>query len=139
VGIESGIIRAVFERSLDRFLEGEVDAILAGVNERNNCGCLGLYLQDRANAANLAGYFADVEYNRKQNGAVKTILNDDYKIITINCDLILHSRGTNIAEDNLIAIEVKKQDRPAEEKAKDRDRFARSPRQATTTYGQRTA
>lgn len=39
---------------------------------------------------------------------IKTIINDEMKIIEIECDLIVHSRGHNRQQDNLIAIEMKK-------------------------------
>jgi len=117
------LIREVFERSMDLFFQHEVQEILEGVNERNNCGRMSIYLQQIAHQYGLLGYFADTEYNRKQNGAVKTILDDQMKVVPINCDLLLHSRGQIVAEDNLIAIEVKKYDAPKNEKAKDRDRL----------------
>ncbi|MDY4348487.1 hypothetical protein [Pectobacterium brasiliense] len=69
------------------------------------------------------GYFADVEYNRKQNGKVKTIMDGDFNIVRINCDLILHSRGDNVERDNLIAIEMKKSERPKIEKKNDINRL----------------
>lgn len=41
----------------------------------------------------------------------------------ISCDLILHSRGQNIEEDNLIELEMKKADRRESEKKSDRERL----------------
>lgn len=120
--IEPSLIRAVFEQSLTRFLSKEAYALVDGVNERNNCGRLAIYLEAIANEHGLGAYYADTEYNRKQNGKVKTILDGEHKIVTINCDLILHSRGRIVAADNLIAVEMKKSDRPTKEKQKDRDR-----------------
>jgi hypothetical protein len=117
------LIRAVFEQSIDLFFQHEVQEVLEGVNERNNCGRMSIYLQQVAHQHGLASYFADTEYNRKQNGAVKTILDGQMKVIPINCDLLLHSRGQIVAEDNLIAVEVKKRDSPKGEKEKDRDRL----------------
>ena len=40
--------------------------------------------------------------------------------ITINCDLLVHSRGENLEADNLIALEMKKSNFSKD--AKDRDR-----------------
>jgi hypothetical protein len=45
------------------------------------------------------------------------------QVIEISADLILHSRGANIAEDNLIALEMKKSSRPPKEKKADRQRL----------------
>lgn len=44
-------------------------------------------------------------------------------IININCDVILHSRGNIIAQDNLIAMEMKKSNRPDEQKTSDKNRL----------------
>lgn len=121
--IDKPLIRSVLDQSLERFLETEINVLLRDVSERNNCGRLAIYMERIAQASGLTGYYADTEYNRKQNGEVKTILDDQFKIVTINCDLILHSRGNNVAEDNLIAVEMKKSDRPSKEKQKDRDRL----------------
>jgi hypothetical protein len=117
------LLQEIVERSLDKFFQRELDAILDRVSERNNCGRLAIYLQQQANEAGLSNYFADPEYNRKQGGQVKTILNGEMEVITIQCDLILHSRGESILEDNLIAIEMKKSERPEKEKDDDRDRL----------------
>ena len=66
-------------------------------------------------------YHVDVEYNRNQ-GRIKTIIADDFSIVNITCDLIVHSRGENIEQDNLICLEMKKSSRPNKEKIKDKER-----------------
>ncbi|MDI4635959.1 hypothetical protein J7U46_23095 [Pelomonas sp. V22] len=121
--ISPELLREVLDRSLEMFFQHEVQEVLDGVNERSNCGRLAIYMQQTALNYGLVGYFVDTEYNRKQDGKVKTILDSEFKVVTINCDLILHSRGHVVAEDNLIAIEVKKRDRPIAEKEKDRERL----------------
>src|SRR5712691_9056299 len=110
------VLTRVLAQALDEFFAKEAGALAANVNERNSCGRLALYLEGAALEAGLTGYVADPEYNRKQDGKVKTILDDDMKVISISCDLILHSRGAQIAEDNLIAIDMKKAERPIQEK-----------------------
>ncbi|MRS90492.1 hypothetical protein GJV04_10700 [Enterobacteriaceae bacterium RIT714] len=117
------MLEKLFEISLAKFFEREKKNIINGVAERNLCSRLGLYLELEAERERLIGYYADVEYNRKQNGEVKTILDGDYKVIRINCDLILHSRGEIISRDNLIAIEMKKVERPEVEKFNDINRL----------------
>lgn len=84
---------------------------------------MSIYLQRIAHEYGLLNYFADTEYNRKQNGAVKTILDGQMKVVPINCDLLLHSRGQIVAEDNLLSVEVKKREAPKGEKEKDRERL----------------
>lgn len=123
MAINTNLIRDVFEKTMDLFFQNEVQEVLEGINERNNCGRMSIYLQQVAHLHGLANYFADTEYNRKQDGAVKTILDGQMKVVAINCDLLLHSRGQIVAEDNLIAVEVKKRDAPKDEKEKDRDRL----------------
>ena len=44
-------------------------------------------------------------------------------VVPIQCDLIVHSRGKNIENDNLIAIEMKKSTRPKSEFIDDRKRL----------------
>ena len=116
-------VRLIFDESLKRLLSREAGGLASGVSERNSCARMAMYMQTVSDENGLAGYFADAEYNRKQNGKVKTLLNGNYEVVTICCDLILHSRGAIIAEDNLIAVEMKKADRPAREKESDRTRL----------------
>lgn len=98
----------ILKYSLSDFLVRDRNSILADVNERNLCSRLAMYLERIACKNGIKGYYADVEYNRNKDGRVKTILNKKMEVVTINCDLILHSRGNNTKCDNLIAIEMKK-------------------------------
>ncbi len=68
-------------------------------------------------------YYVDTEYNRN-NGKVKTIYNDDLKVVSIVCDLIVHSHGEIVEKDNLIALEMKKAYRKVCEKENDKARLA---------------
>jgi hypothetical protein len=116
-------MKRLFASTLKEFIRLERENILNGVNERNLCARLASYLEKNANNSGLEGYYADVEYNRNQ-GRVKTILGDEHRIVVINCDIILHSRGgRGAAHDNLIAIEMKKAGRLEEDKKRDRLRL----------------
>lgn len=57
-------------------------------------------------------YHVDVEYNRYQNRIKRIIQNVDgeseEKVMKINCDLVIHSRGDAPEQENLIALEMKK-------------------------------
>ena len=44
-------------------------------------------------------------------------------VVTIICDLIVHSRGEIVEKDNLIALEMKKSYRPMKEKENDKARL----------------
>lgn len=117
----------IFHEANAKFLSVNTDLIKVEAAERTLCGALMVAINsvikkgfDRMKR--YKDYFVDVEYNR--NGRiVKTVINDDFKIVPINCDLILHSRGHHKWQDNLIAIEMKKNNRPETEKQNDRNRL----------------
>jgi hypothetical protein len=116
-------MKVLFSKAFSEFLSNERTNIINDVNERNLCGRLAIYLEGARQRYGIQGYYADVEYNRKQDGKLKTIVNERAQVIRINCDLILHSRGEIVARDNLIAIEMKKADQPLAEKDSDRKRL----------------
>ena len=115
--------RELFDEAFTTFLAEEAKNILSGVNERALCGRLAIYIEKIKNKYEYTSYYVDTEYNRKQEGQVKTILNEKPEVIQINCDLIVHTRGNSISHDNLIAIEMKKSHRPQIEKDSDRNRL----------------
>jgi len=117
------ILTKLFNESLNIFLTYETENILDTVAERNLCGRLAIYMTPKLEEYGIKNYFADTEYNRKQAGRVKTMLDNEENIIAIQCDLIIHSRGNFIKHDNLIAIEMKKSTRPEFEKVADRKRL----------------
>jgi hypothetical protein len=117
------MLEELFSESLDEFFNRETENIINNISERNLCSRLAMYLEANAVKYRLNNYYADTEYNRNQNGRVKTILDNNMQEVTINCDLILHSRGKIIARDNLIAIEMKKSERSEKEKEIDRLRL----------------
>lgn len=92
------------------------------ISERTLCGALKSHLEKNLRRYKIKGYFVDVEYNRN-NGQVKTILDENYEVVNIQCDLIIHSRGENFKQDNLLAIEMKKSYRSEESKKSDRLRL----------------
>lgn len=112
----------LFDECSDIFLENEVENILDNISERNLCGRFAIHMTPKLTEYGIIGYYVDPEYNRKQGGQVKTILDEKFNVITIQCDLIVHSRG-KIQQDNLITIEMKKSTRPESEKVNDRKRL----------------
>ena len=120
----------LFEKSNARFLKRDRSLFINQVSERTLCGALMLHI-DRIlrDDQNHAGYYVDVEYNRNA-GAIKTICKTikgpGMKVIRINCDLIVHSRGEITKQDNLIAIEMKKSTAPKMRKDKDRERYLKN-------------
>ncbi len=117
----------LFENANNMLVENDRDLFVSNVNERTLCGALMAHFQGLTrNDPSFDGYYTDVEYNRNQ-GKIKTVVQKDswpeLRIIRINCDLILHSRGMHPEQDNLIAVEMKKSSRPRREKEADRERL----------------
>ena len=117
----------LFESANAAFLKHDKALFANQVSERTLCGALMLHIHNIISRdKKSAGYHADVEYNRNK-GAIKTmrktIEGPSYEIIPINCDLIVHSRGEIIKQDNLIAIEMKKSTATRVRKDKDRERL----------------
>lgn len=116
-------LRELFFRSFGEFARREAENILHGTSERNLCARWAPLLEVAAAQAGYTEYCADTEYNRKQGGQVKTILDEAMHVVRITCDLILHSRGRIVERDNLIAIEMKRVSNAEHEKQKDRVRL----------------
>ena len=100
------VIHEILIPSLQQLYEKDYFNIRNGVSERNICARLAHHMEIimyRSNDFN--GYFADVEYNRKNDGTVKH--SEGYKKISLPMvsDLIVHKRN---AENNLLAIEMKR-------------------------------
>ncbi|HEY0975695.1 MAG TPA: hypothetical protein VGE57_14500 [Solimonas sp.] len=94
------------------------------MSERSTCSRLAHYIELQLEYENVSGYYADVEYNRKQRGKVKTIIINEEQIVSITPDLIVHSRGEIPApNDNMIAVEAKKSSRPTRGKEDDTARL----------------
>lgn len=113
----------IFEHANHNFLNNNTILFTQGVSERTLCGSLMLEINNVIKETCYWRYFVDVEYNRNKGGKLKTIINSSQNIVKINCDLIVHSRGMNTKQDNLIAIEMKKSNRPKKEKESDKERL----------------
>ena len=112
----------LFEETNRVFLKNDNELFYWNVSERTLCGALKRRLENKKWRTRISNYIVDVEFNRNA-GEIKTIVDRDLKIVSITCDLILHSRGKIKEQDNLIALEMKKSDRNLEDKSKDRDRL----------------
>ena len=120
-------LKRLFLVANELFLRQDIDLIMSGISERTLCGALMLHLNRlMTQDAFYNGYYTDVEYNRNCGNIrtyKKTIKGPCEQVIRITCDLIVHSRGKKKAQDNLIAIEMKKSVAPQGSKDKDRDRL----------------
>src|SRR5471030_2605224 len=94
----------IFEKANEMLIINDNDLFTTGVSERTLCGALMLHLHEVLKKTKYRGYHVDVEYNRNKDGKLKTInktiSGKEEKIIRINCDLIVHSRGHNMVKDN---------------------------------------
>jgi len=120
-------IMHLFEQANNLLLRNDHVLFENQVSERTLCGALMLHIHDIIkDDHSYAGYYADVEYNRrkgKRNCDYKTIPTPNNNTIRITCDLILHGRGKQSEQDNLLAIEMKKSTRTNREKNSDRERL----------------
>ncbi|URZ88077.1 hypothetical protein [Floricoccus penangensis] len=116
-------VTSFFEKANRQFLEEQCNFILSGVSERALCGEFMKYLVREIQETSFLNYYVDVEYNRNEGGVIKTIKNNQELIIPITCDIIVHSRGENIDQDNVLAIEMKKSSNSRLKKDKDRERL----------------
>ena len=120
-------LEMLFEKANHEFLCKNMMLFETRVSERTLCGALMIELHEELKNTRFKNYFVDVEYNRNIGGAIKTLKKTirgmDEEIVTINCDLIVHSRGQNVYRDNLIAIEMKKSTGRIEHKESDKNRL----------------
>ena len=115
----------IFERANESLLARDRALLEANVSERNLCGALMRHIYDELKYSEFSKYYVDVEYNRN-NGKIKTcrqMSEGELVILPITCDLIVHSRGESVVQDNLIALEMKKSDQPRMDKESDRERI----------------
>lgn len=119
-------LKEMFLEANDRFLKTDKGLFKSGVSERTLCGALMIQLYEVKKNTEFEDYYVDVEYNRNLKDK-KTYRQSDKdgnsEYVTINCDLIFHSRGENLQQDNLITLEMKKTDGSKTDKDSDRRRL----------------
>jgi len=121
----SKILKGIFDNANKKFLKKDKQLIEDNVSERSWYSRIAMYLENELRKEKYSeDYVVDIEYNRNM-GKVKTTYNKGMTsdVIKITCDIIVHSRGKNKKQDNLICIEMKKSNRAQEDKDKDRNRL----------------
>lgn len=114
------IIYNILIPSLQRLYEKDFFNICIDVSERNICARLAHHMENIMHENdNFNGYFADVEYNRKNDGTIKH--SEGYKKMSLPMvsDLIVHKRN---ADNNLLAVEMKRWSNP-KKREHDRERL----------------
>ena len=114
-------LQMLFDDANQKLIKYDIDLFTRNSSEIAICGALMLHLKSALWGTPFSHYNIDIEYNRNFNGRKRILVNDEDTAII--CDLIVHSRGRYINQDNLIAIEIKKEYRTEEEKQQDRDRL----------------
>ena len=93
-------LEKIFENANKSFLRKNTMLFETRVSERTLCGALMIELHEALKKTKFSDYFVDVEYNRNIGGTLKTLKKTirglDEQIVTINCDLIVHSRGLKV-------------------------------------------
>ena len=119
--IRNNIIYDILLPSLRRLYEMDYDNIRFGVSERNICGRLAQHMETIMCEMNYyKDYYADVEYNRKNDGTGKNWESHQKVPHPMVSDIIVHKRN---AEPNLMAIEMKRWDN-YDKRKEDRERLA---------------
>jgi len=121
------VLDVLFKEALDRFVGREYALVRKNAHEQAMCHRLAAYVEHTKDQHGLGGYWVDTEYNRHGDNVKRIKHAVTGEPINVVCDLLLHSRG-ELAEDNLIAVEMKKADGDEADKQRDRERL-----QAMTT------
>jgi len=111
----------LFENANRKLLKHDTELFRKNSSEISICGALAQKLKSSLWGTPFNNYYIDIEYNRNFNNPKLIYSNGKKRKIT--CDLIVHSRGRFIIQDNLISVEMKKSNRATEEKELDRYRL----------------
>ena len=102
---ERRIVDVILVPSIKKLYEKDYFNIRNGVSERNICARLAFQMENiMREKQEFIGYYADVEYNRRNDGGGKCS-EGDTKPIRMVSDLIIHRRDEN---RNLLAVEMKR-------------------------------
>lgn len=120
-------LKDLFLKANKSFIARDRELLDLKVSERTLCGALMIHLNSQLQNSHYKDYFVDVEYNKNKGGrlkTIKTIYGPEERVVRIICDLIVHSRGHCLEQDNLIAVEMKKHSRSEQEKLADKERLS---------------
>ena len=114
------IVSHILIPALQRLYEMDFFNIRNGVSERNICARLAHHMEIIMHEINqYKDYFADVEYNRKNDGSGKHYDNNQKVSLPMVSDLIVHKRDWH---PNLLAVEMKRWNNP-KKRGQDRERL----------------
>jgi hypothetical protein len=125
--LTADILGTLFNEALKEFIAREFALLRKNAHEQAMCHRLAWYVEKSKDRHELEGYWVDTEYNRHGDNVKRIRHPVTGEPIAIICDILLHGRG-ELADDNLIAVEMKKADGDEADKQRDRERL-----QALTT------
>lgn len=103
------IINDILIPSIYKLYETDYNNIHFDVSERNICARLALHMEiimrNYKDRSVFQGYYADVEYNRMNNGSLKRYEDSKHLPRYMVSDLLIHSRD---ARPNYLAVEMKR-------------------------------
>lgn len=99
----------VFYNANKLFIKDNIRNIELGVSEVTLQGDFAQAFKDSLKEMKIYNYYSDINYN-KNKYFTKCIINEKMEYFDIFCDLIIHSRGESLEQDNLLAIEMKKKE-----------------------------
>ena len=111
----------IFYGANKKFIRDNISNIELGASEITLQGDFSQAFKEILKEMKISNYFADINYNRNKH-FIKCIINDKMEFLEIFCDLIIHSRGVSLEQDNLLAIEMKKKENK-KDRLKDKKRL----------------
>lgn len=111
----------IFYNANKIFIKDNIRNIELGVSEVTLQGDFSQTFKEVLKEMKIHNYYSDINYN-KNKYFTKCIINEKMEFFDIFCDLIIHSRGENLEQDNLLAIEMKKKEN-RKDRLKDRKRL----------------
>lgn len=111
----------IFYNANKLFIKDNIRNIELGVSEITLQNDFSQAFKDILKEMKICNYHSDINYNKNKH-FTKCIINEKMECFDIFCDLIIHSRGENLKQDNLLAIEMKKKEN-RKDRLKDRKRL----------------
>lgn len=111
----------IFYNANKLFIKDNIRNIELGVSEVTLQGNFSQAFKEILKEMKISNYYSEINYNKNKH-FTKCIINEKMEYFDIFCDLIIHSCGENLQQDNLLAIEMKKKEN-RKDRLKDRKRL----------------
>jgi len=111
----------IFYNANKLFIKDSIRNIELGVSEVTLQGNFSQAFKEILKEMKIYNYYSEINYNKNKH-FTKCIINEKMEYFDIFCDLIIHSCGENLEQDNLLAIEMKKKEN-RKDRLKDRKRL----------------